>query len=189
MLDGKESPSSACALICKIFAVKFKRYPSEFDHERHPLRDIPTKVFDQVVESIQEGNRSHSNYHKGEMAFLSAENIEELTSHLATRLVKQLDIDTRVPDTMVPHVMTIKDNEVILFAKSHRVVSLFSHKGWLWLFDSQRHIVSKDKSPKYFGSYLFYAKKEETVIKNMFQSYDTFCELKPFSGKFAIFEI
>ena len=77
--------------------------------------------------------------------------------------------------------------QAIMFIKNYRTVSLVPCNGnrWILLFDSHPH----GYRGLAYGSYLFYCQKNEDAIRELFNSYEYFCDSYKFYGQFAIFEV
>ena len=187
-IDGRKDPSRACAIISMLFAQKFNQTPTEFPTE-YPIKTVPDRVFRQVEEAIREGNLSHELNYKGQLIDLGPEEVIMMTKDYNLAIDYSTDVDTRELDQLVPEVMRVGPGQAIMFIKNYRVVSLVpcNNNTRLLLFDSHSHIVITEEVRKMYGAYLFYAKKEEQVVKDLFMYHDLFCDPKPFYGKLVIF--
>lgn len=190
-IDGRRQPSTACAIIAMLFAHKYTLAPCTF-RVKQPVMDIPDNIFDLVESAIREGNAIHSVNFEGQPVNLGPEEVSLMTSHMGIKLVYETDVDTREPQTLIRHLMVMNKNQVILFIKNYKVVSLMpcNDNEFILLFDSHPHFSKGSNGMlKEYGSCIFVAKKEEEILEELVIQYDAFCDPIPFYGKFALFDV
>ena len=182
--------SNACAIISMLFAYEYLKDPISMK-ELPPILDIPDGVFDKIEKAIREGNEMHRLNYEGKPTHLGPEEVMMLVTHLGVSFLTDVDVDTRDMKTLIPNVMNLKKNQIILFIKNARVVSVLNcnDSRWVLLFDSHLHLLTYPGFTSKFGSFLFYCKKEEKMIEQLFQRYEEMVDPVPFYGKFALFEV